>query len=232
MLSPPSPHFGGCPAARQLCSPPLPPCPPPAPPPSILLARCLSQHAGAAWGPTFLLRLGFESAHSLGAPALHCQVGGGGVQLLWVGGGQGGSRWQLCVPLCHPYGTRGAAEDGPTRCTWALLSPHPWGRRFLRWHCVALPPPHPIVLCTSQRKGCPSVPPPPPKIRAGCCTPPIPTLGSHRCGVGGGFNSALLLWHLGKCIAYQCAPPLHKHTHTVWHCCDSAVGGGGGAESA
>ena len=98
MLSPP-PHFGGCPAARQLCFPLTPPAPCTPPPPSILLACCLSQHAGAAWGPTFLLRLGFESAHSLGAPALHCQVG--------VGGGGGMAAMH---PLCL-YGTRGAAAQ-------------------------------------------------------------------------------------------------------------------------
>ena len=81
MLSPPQPSFWGLSCSQAALLPPRAPMSPPNPPPSLLLARCLSQHAGAAWGPTFLLRLGFESEHSLGAPALHCQVGGGGVQL-------------------------------------------------------------------------------------------------------------------------------------------------------
>ena len=181
MLSPP-PHFGGCPAARQLCFPLTPLHP--VPPPSILLACCLSQHAGAAWGPTFLLRLGFESAHSLGAPALHCQVG--------VGGGG----WQLCIPYASmgPVGQQrsGAAEDGLTHCTWVLLSPRtvppPLGTTLpaLAPRGSASSSPHCPLHFPAE--GLPFRTPPPPKIRAGCCLP-HPTFGVvravHHCGVGG-----------------------------------------------
>ena len=227
MLSPPSPHFGGCPAARQLCSPPVPPCPPPAPPPSILLARCLSQHAGAAWGPTFLLRLGFESAHSLGAPMLHCQVGGGYSFCGW-GGGREGADGSCVSPYAIPMGPVGQLRTAqlvaPGRCCHPTLGDAA-SCAGTAWLCLLLTP-----LSSALPSGRAALPctPPLPKLGLGAAPHPSPPWGRIAAGLGGAL---ILLYCYGTwgSALHTNVPPHPTNTHTL---CGTAVtqlsGGVGG----
>ena len=209
-------------------SPPSPP-----PPASCWPAACPSMlglpgapHSSCVWA--------LSQRTAWVRPCCTARLGGGGYSFCGWGGGREGADGSCVSPYAIPMGPVGQLRTAqlvaPGRCCHPTLGDAA-SCAGTAWLCLLLTPLSSALPSGRAALPCPP-PPPPPKIRAGCCTPPIPTLGSHRCGVGGGFNSALLLWHLGKCIAYQCAPPPHKHTHTVWHCCDSAVGGGGGAESA
>ena len=133
--------------------------PPQPPPPSILLARCLSQHAGAAWGPTFLLRLGFESEHSLGAPALHCQVGGG-YSFCGCGGGGEGADGSCVSPYAIPMGPVGQLRTAqlvaPGRCCHPTLGDAA-SCAGTAWLCLLLTP-----LSSALPSGRAALPYPPP----------------------------------------------------------------------
>lgn len=180
MLSPPHPSFWGLSCSQAALLSPHPPrtlYPPP--PASCWPAACPSMpglpgapHSSCVWA---------LSQHTAWVrPRCIARLGGGGGGAAFCGGGDG-SCASLMPSLWDPWGSsavgqlRTAQLIAPGCCCHLAPSPHPWGQRFLRWHRVALPPPHPIVLCTSQRKGCPSAPPPLPKLGLGaaCLTPPL-----------------------------------------------------------